>query len=72
MAGASNESQVHLWDAKHGDQLLSLDHRGSCYKLGSEKDYTKKHCRGFESTHDGGELSVIQCNVTRLTWPSEL
>jgi len=26
VAGASNESQVHVWDAKYGNQLLSLDH----------------------------------------------
>ena len=26
VAGASNESQVHLWDAERGNRLLSLDH----------------------------------------------
>ena len=72
VAGASNESQVHLWDAERGDRLLSLDHGGSCHELGSEEDHTKKHRRGFESTHGGGELSVIQRDATRLTRPSEL
>ncbi len=28
VAGASNETQVHVWDAERGDQLLSLDHGG--------------------------------------------
>jgi hypothetical protein len=30
MAGAGGESKVHVWDAEHGDRLLSLDHGGEC------------------------------------------
>ena len=28
VAGAANERVVYVWDAEHGDQLLSLDHGG--------------------------------------------
>ena len=28
LAGASNESRVHVWDATDGELLLSLDHGG--------------------------------------------
>lgn len=28
LAGASNDSKVHVWDAERGDRLFSLDHGG--------------------------------------------
>lgn len=31
VAGAAGGNKVHLWDAEHGDELLSLDHGGECH-----------------------------------------
>jgi hypothetical protein len=33
VAGAINDNKVRVWDAEHGDQLLSLDHGGKCLRF---------------------------------------